>query len=119
MLWALCHAAAQAGVQVQSFVPHAHFYDGDAAASLTGRTCRHLDPLLMPQAACRETLLQGSAGADLAIVAGDLSRPSSPAETLSQWLGLTHWAVVDAGQDPCRISAPPAHVDGVFLSGLC
>ncbi|MHC4399254.1 MAG: hypothetical protein ACYTG0_06220 [Planctomycetota bacterium] len=125
ILWALMEALQRSGLQVQSFLSRACFPKYQGAAAVTGMVPRHLDSWLMPPEKCRETLLRGTQGADLALVEGkfgsaaERGEPGGDLEALCRWLSLSRVVVLDVAQlaEP-GLPSRPEEVDGLLLDGV-
>jgi cobyrinic acid a,c-diamide synthase len=122
IVWALMEALRQAGVQVQHFGSRASCPACEGAARFTGFPPRHLDSWLMSPGRCREILLRGKAGSDLAVVEGEFEGAARPEaeggrlETLCRWLNLPRIVVLDADRIArCGLPERPQHVDGVLV----
>lgn len=110
-------------VQTQCFLSRACFSALDAASAVTGQAARHLDTWLMPEAACRQVFLRGTAGGQWALVEGRfrsaVPEPESEGgdlETLCQWLDLPRIAVVDVSRmSGCHLPPRPQGLDAVLL----
>jgi cobyrinic acid a,c-diamide synthase len=68
----LCHALKRRGLSVQPFKKGPDYIDASWLTVATGRSCRNLDPFLIPQEKLIQTFQQSSGEADLAIVEGNM-----------------------------------------------
>ena len=117
-MWGLLQRLEHAGIQSQCFHTESRFADADAVSGITGRAYRHIDPRLMSLDVCREALMHGAQGADIAIVEDASVDHGKDIEQLCRWLDLPRLAVVDVTDfDPCRMPARPERLDGVFITG--
>ncbi|HVA51135.1 MAG TPA: hypothetical protein VNH11_32640 [Pirellulales bacterium] len=122
MCWALMEAFAQRGRQVQHFHSQSCFCSHNGALAITGVGSRHLDTWLMNRATCREILVHGCSGRDLAVVEGHFGPADGPPvegsslDTICDWLDLPRLVVLDAAKlDDCRLPERPPQIDGLLL----
>ena len=67
---ALCAAFTRRGLVVQPFKRGPDYIDPSWLTAAAGRSCRNIDPYLMPEGVCLDSFHKASSGADLAIVEG-------------------------------------------------
>ena len=68
----LCHALRNRGLSIQPFKKGPDYIDASWLTVATGRSCRNLDPFLIPQEKLIQSFQQSSMDADLAIVEGNM-----------------------------------------------
>ncbi len=66
----LCAALTRRGLVVQPFKRGPDYIDPSWLTAAAGRSCRNIDPFLIPEEVCLESFHQASRGADLAVVEG-------------------------------------------------
>jgi len=127
IVWGVLAAFYSAGFDLAHFSSTAWLSPHDAARSLSGSGCRHLDSWAMSRSACVRTMLRAADSAQLGIVEGTFDtqpmRAHVPSEevgscldTLCDWLDLPRLAIVNlATIDPCNLPRRPDRLDGLLL----
>jgi len=129
VLWGLLALLQREGLNCQAFASQARFTAADGALAVTGRPLRYLDGRLMSRRRCQQLFSAGLAGADAAVVFGQLaagersygigSRETPPLAALCQWLNLAPLVVLPSTSvGGCRLPARPDRVSGVILDGI-
>jgi cobyrinic acid a,c-diamide synthase len=106
----LCHAFKRRGLSIQPFKKGPDYIDPSWLTVATGRSCRNLDPFLIPKERLIQTFCEASRGVDLAIVEGamglydGLDSHGTTAE-VARLLGIPILLVVNAARMTTSIAA--------------
>jgi cobyrinic acid a,c-diamide synthase len=106
----LCHAFKRRGLSIQPFKKGPDYIDPSWLTVATGRSCRNLDPFLIPKERLIQTFFEASRGVDLAIIEGamglydGLDSHGTTAE-VARLLGIPILLVVNAARMTTSIAA--------------